>query len=82
MEHALQVKAKIPNPKDLEGKLGHGAAHHSQVGTNNGKKNVYCQPSDKEFFSDILWTMDKVSRKNCKKKIPSFVFFPFSERTK
>ena len=49
MEHALQVKAKIPNPKDLEGKLGHGAAHHSQVGT-NGKKNVYCQPSDLELF--------------------------------
>ena len=27
---SAQVKAKIPNPKDLEGKLAHGGAH-SQV---------------------------------------------------
>ena len=49
MEHALQVKAKIPNPKDLEGKLGHGAAHHSQVGTNGSSEKKEWSLSAKWF---------------------------------
>ena len=49
---SAQVKAKIPNPKDLEGKLAHGGAH-SQVFFKTNKKLVDDKGHDKVFYKSL-----------------------------
>ena len=46
------MKAKIPNPKDLEGKLAHGGAH-SQVFFKTNTKLVDDKGRDKVFYKSL-----------------------------
>ena len=46
------MKAKIPNPKDLEGKLAHGGAH-SQVFFKTNTKLVDDKGHDKVFYKSL-----------------------------
>ena len=46
------MKAKIPNPKDLEGKLAHGGAH-SQVFFKTNTKLVDDKGNSKVFYKSL-----------------------------
>ena len=51
----VQVKAKIPNPKDLEGKLAQGGAHSQVCCKTNAKtktKTMHSQVPQECMFTD------------------------------